>query len=326
MASPIDPASLAVFRIAFGSILFCDILRHFHYGWIRTEFVEPIFHFSYLGLGRVRPWPGSGMYILFGLMGLFALLTAVGLFFRVAAPLLFLTYTYVFLLDRAYYQNHYYLIVLLSLILCFTGAQRAWSGDAWLDKRDRAMFRSACMAGRALTSTGRVGLLFWSSSEVRSGLAPWGSASDLVCEQELNAFSRQASRRFWSPLFFSYAGLGVDLSLPFLLYFRKTRWVGVAIGVCFHTLNGILWDIDVFPFLMIVAMSLLPAGLAPQYCFPDTCRTRRVLVSRLEVSSKSLGAYLFRFVHSRSGSRTALPLADSAIPHGPGREIFSLGG
>ncbi len=128
---PVDIASIVFFRIAFGALMAWEVTRYFSRDWIRAYFVWPTFHFKYYGFGWVEPWPGPGMELHFAALGALALCIMVGLFYRVAAALFFLGFAYVFLLDQAYYLNHFYLIVLLSLILVFVPAHRALSLDAW---------------------------------------------------------------------------------------------------------------------------------------------------------------------------------------------------
>src|SRR5262245_11936486 len=81
---PIDPASIAVFRIAFGFILLWEVVRYFTNGWIADYFINPRFHFSYFGFGWVTPLPGSGMYFCFALLGLLAFCIGVGFCYRAA--------------------------------------------------------------------------------------------------------------------------------------------------------------------------------------------------------------------------------------------------
>src|SRR6266480_1954295 len=59
--SPVDIASIAIFRIAFGLILLWEVVRYFQNGWIREYFIDPQFHFSYYGLDWVKPLPGDSM-------------------------------------------------------------------------------------------------------------------------------------------------------------------------------------------------------------------------------------------------------------------------
>jgi hypothetical protein len=38
---PIDPASIAVFRIAFGTLMVWEVWRYFSHDWIRRYYVTP---------------------------------------------------------------------------------------------------------------------------------------------------------------------------------------------------------------------------------------------------------------------------------------------
>ena len=118
---PTDAASLALFRIAFGAILFVEMVAMLGSGlvvdsWIRVSWIEPVMHFTYFGFDWVRPWPGVGMYIHVGALGATALGIALGYRYRSSAALFFLGFTYLFLLEQANYLNHFYLVCLINLL------------------------------------------------------------------------------------------------------------------------------------------------------------------------------------------------------------------
>jgi len=118
-------------RIALGVIYLAEVVRYFAHGWIAEDFIDPQIHFTYFGFGWVTPWPGWGMYAHFVVMGIAALGMIFGCFYRISAIIVFLTFTYVFLLDQALYLNHFYLMCLFALLMIFIPAHRAGSIDAW---------------------------------------------------------------------------------------------------------------------------------------------------------------------------------------------------
>ena len=119
----VDGASLAVFRIVFGLAVAIDAWRYLAYGWVRDYYIEPEIHFGYFDF--IRPWPGEWMLLHFWVMSGLALLVAAGAFYRVASVLLFISYTYVFLLEKSVYMNHHYLMALLAgLLACMPAARR----------------------------------------------------------------------------------------------------------------------------------------------------------------------------------------------------------
>ena len=128
--APVDISALVFFRIAFGALMTWEVCRYFAYGWIGRQWIEPQFLFKYYGFSWVHPWPGNGMYIHWGVMGVLAVFIMTGFLYRFAVPLFFLLFTYSFLLDQALYLNHLYLVCLLAFLLCFMPANRAVSIDA----------------------------------------------------------------------------------------------------------------------------------------------------------------------------------------------------
>src|SRR5678816_1595564 len=69
---PVDISFLVFFRIIFGGIMLWETYRYFSHGWIRRYFVETTVNFTYYGFSWVKPWPGSGMYVHFFVLGLAA--------------------------------------------------------------------------------------------------------------------------------------------------------------------------------------------------------------------------------------------------------------
>ena len=104
---PVDIASLVFFRIAFGVVIIYEVWLQFSRGWIKLDYIDPDYHFSYYGFGWVQQWPGNGMYFHFLALGVMGACIALGLWYRIATVLFFLGFTYVFLLDQALYLNHF---------------------------------------------------------------------------------------------------------------------------------------------------------------------------------------------------------------------------
>lgn len=125
-------APLAVFRMVFGFMMLAAVIRFWSYGWIESLYVKPQYYFPYLGFEWIKPLGDPGMYVAFAIMGMAALLVAVGLFYRVSILVFFLTFSYVELIDKTPYLNHYYFICLVSFLLVFLPAHRFFSLDVRL--------------------------------------------------------------------------------------------------------------------------------------------------------------------------------------------------
>jgi hypothetical protein len=57
-------------------------------------------------------------------------------------------------------------------------------------------------------------------------------------------------------LFMSYSGLLLDLLIVPLLLYKRTRVFGFVLIMSFHLLNHLMFKIDIFPWLMIVATTI----------------------------------------------------------------------
>jgi vitamin K-dependent gamma-carboxylase-like protein len=249
---PVDIASLVCFRIVFGLILLWEVCRYFQYGWIRDYYIDPAFYFSYYGFDWVRPWPGIGMYLHFAVLGILAICIAAGFRYRLSATLFFLGFTYVFLLDESRWLNHFYLVILVSFLLIFVPAHRAFSVDSLV----RPLIRSDTVPAWSpwiLRAQIALVYLFGAIAKLNSDwlhgepMRMWlADRTDFPVIGSL--FTQQ-----WMPYFFSYGGLLFDLLFVPLVLWRRTRPVALAVGIMFHLMNSRLFDIGIFPWFMLAA-------------------------------------------------------------------------
>src|SRR5688572_4551074 len=127
-------APLAVFRIAIGLLLFISMVRFWLNGWIEELYIKPAYFFSFFGFEFVKPI-GEYIFLLFSLCAICSLLVAVGFMYRVASIGLFLNFTYIELIDKSTYLNHYYFISMVSLLMIFLPAHAYFSIDAFRNKK-----------------------------------------------------------------------------------------------------------------------------------------------------------------------------------------------
>jgi Vitamin K-dependent gamma-carboxylase. len=123
-------APLAVFRLFFGLLIFLSIVRFWANGWIEKLYLDPTFHFSYLGFSFVKPI-GNYTYLLFIICGISAFFVAIGFKYRLSLLSLFISFLYIELMDKTTYLNHYYFISILCFLLLFLPANAYFSVDAF---------------------------------------------------------------------------------------------------------------------------------------------------------------------------------------------------
>jgi hypothetical protein len=116
---PHDAAGLVVFRIVLGAIVSISALRFLAYGWVDDLFVKPTFAFKYWGFSWVHALPAPGMHALFVALAVMGVMFAAGIAHRIVAPLLFVAFAYIQLIDVTNWLNHYYLVSLLLLLSSF---------------------------------------------------------------------------------------------------------------------------------------------------------------------------------------------------------------
>lgn len=127
---PVDIAGLVVFRVALGLLMTWEYVRYVQHDWIRHYYILPNFHFTYPGFEWVKPWGAEGMLIHFAALGVLGLTLAAGFCYRLSAALFCLGFTYIALLDKSFYLNHFYLISLITGLMIFVPAHCAVSLDA----------------------------------------------------------------------------------------------------------------------------------------------------------------------------------------------------
>ena len=253
---PVDGAGLAVFRILFGLMMSAGLVRFMANGWIERFYGGSRFFFKYWGFEWVAvpavPW----LYVLFSVLALAALCIALGVFYRAAAAVFFLGFTYTQLLDVTNYLNHYYLVCLLALLLVLVPLHRTWSLDA---RCMPAHARGTVPAWALWLLRLQVGAVY-----VHAGLAKL-TTDWLLHAQPLNIWF---TARMETPIIGSLLdGLGIAYAaswgvflfemsvVPLLLWSRSRPYIYVVI-VAFHALTRVFFDIGMFPFIMVVAATV----------------------------------------------------------------------
>lgn len=250
------------------------VMRFAHKGWIEDLYITPKFFFTYYGFDWVTPLSSTGMYITFLVMGISALLIALGLFYRVSAILFFLSFTYVELIDKTNYLNHYYFISLVAFLLIFVPANKNYSLDAKLGLTKAA---SSVPAWTINIFKFQLGVVYFFAGVAKVNYHWLFEAQPLINwlkhQSDLPVLGQFVGEN-WIAFVFSWAGCLFDLSVPFLLSIRKTRLFAYLAVIFFHVVTGAMFPIGIFPWAMIVLTTVF-----------FSTRFHNLLLSKLQVSS-----------------------------------------
>jgi len=245
--TPIAAAPLISFKLVFGALLIFSTLRFMWLGWIEDHYVQPLFHFKYWGFEWV---PVLSLHVLYA-VHILLILSALGIMFlngwayRIAAIVLFLTFTYTELIDLTYYLNHYYFVSIICFILIFLPSHcspflplHTQFVDSW------AILIIKLQIAVLYVYAGLAKINYdWLINALP--LKIWLPANDTI--------PLIGPLLSWeiTPYIFSWMGMLFDTFIIVFLVLRKTRIGAYLVLVFFHTITGLMFQIGVFPLVMM---------------------------------------------------------------------------
>ena len=264
-----QPYALAFFRIVFGLLMLVAELRFINRGWVTDFYVKPQFFFTFYGFDWVKPLPEPYIHWVFYGLVILSFLIAIGLFYRVAIIAFFLLFTYVELVDKSVYLNHYYQVSLLAFLLCWFPMNATFSVDNWLQKKfSFYQLRTPTFAPFSLKPRSLKDLIYnpvWALRLQVGSVYFFGGIAKLkydwlfmaqplriwlAANEHLPLVGPLLTEK-WVAFLLSWLAMLFDLSAPFLLSFRQTRLPIFSIIVVFHLLTHFLFYIGLFPWMMI---------------------------------------------------------------------------
>ena len=247
----VSNAPLVIFRIIFGALMLFGISRFLVNGWVEQLYIEPTFYFTYFGFDWVKPLQGNLMYVPFILMIISSISMILGLFYRWGAAIFFVCFTYVELLDKSNYLNHYYFVSLIAFLMIWVPANARFSLDAKYFPR----------IARRTMHQWQSGILKFQLAVVYifAGIAKLNS--DWLFEAQPLKTWLQAHHNIpligsylqeeWVAYVFSWTGCLYDLFIVFFLLSARFRPFAYFFVVFFHLVTWYLFPIGVFPWVMI---------------------------------------------------------------------------
>lgn len=249
-------ASLGLFRMLLGIVLFAQTLWFINTEFLLENVFNPTLHFKFYYFKFLDPLPKPLMKMMMGGMLIASLLIALGRFLKLSLFFFGLSFTYLWLLDKSYFNNHYYFISLLVFLLLFTNA------DYWGSFRNKTQQNSSVPYWQVFIIKFQIFIVFFIAGINKINyywIVDFQPIKHILeTKAALNDYEWLTNNFTFA--FFSWSGLLFDLFIGFLIWSSKTRKYALIIYIMFNLLNFWLFydigEIGLFPFLLLACFSI----------------------------------------------------------------------
>lgn len=246
----IDNSGLVVFRIIFGLLCLLESVGAIFTGWITKTLIEPKFTFTFLGFEWLQPLPGNWMYVYYAIMGVFGLLIMLGYKYRASAFMFFIMWCSVYFMQKSSYNNHYYLLVLLSGIMVILPANKYASIDAKQNPKIRSLSMPSWCKWVFVIQL----LILYTYASKAKMYPDWLDLSvpTMLMNSKANyPIVGGLLQNEFMPYLVGYGGILFDGLIIPLLLFKPTRKYAFFASIFFHLFNSFIFQVGVFPYLSL---------------------------------------------------------------------------
>jgi len=247
--------------------MFHDVFLERHMSDLGASYsADRICHFTLFDF--VKPLPLNWMFILHCVMAFGALCISLGFFFNYTIWLHIIPYWYVFFLDKTTWNNHTYLFGLVSTMLAFTSANHFYSLDAYMNpeiqNKQVPMWNYGIFRYQFIIVYFVAGLKKYCDMDWMEGYSMGKLAKHWVFAPFTVVVPMETVNFFVVHL----GGATLDLLGGWLLFFDKTRPIGIILVQKFHLMNMQMFSIGMFPYVMLCT--------TPMFCYPNWPRFSRL--------------------------------------------------
>lgn len=245
-----DNSPLIIFRIFFGILISLECFGAIATGWVRRNLIEPAYHFPFIDFEWLQPLPGTGMYFYFVTMGILGLLIAAGWKYRISIIAFTLLWTGTYLMQKTAYNNHYYLLVLISFIMCFFPAHRSHSIDVKRnpDLKTNTMF---AYVKWAIVLQLLIVYVYASVAKLYGDWLDFSMIKVLMAPRKDYPLVGELLQQPWIHVIIGSAGILFDLLIVPALLWKPTRKAAFIVSLFFHLFNSVIFQIGIFPYLAL---------------------------------------------------------------------------
>lgn len=308
--APIDNSALIAFRVIFGFLICCHCSFEFVSGAVEETYIKPGFTFSFIGFEFLKPLPGIGMYFYFATMFLLGLMIMFAIYYRFAIVSFTILWMAIYLMQKADYNNHNYLILLLSFLMIFLPANRYFSFDVY---RGRAKKSITCAQWVAWLMMAQIAVVYFFAAIYK--LQPdWLSGKFLTIRFSALAHHPVLGGFYGNPHFpklLAWGGFLFDLLIVPLLLWKRTSIFAFFVALFFHLFNFYTFQIGIFPFLCIAAnLFFLDPEIIRRFLFP----AKTPLDSLTEIRKRKARPWLLKVFAIYMLVQILIPLRSAFYP------------
>ncbi|GAL88337.1 HTTM domain-containing protein [Jejuia pallidilutea] len=246
----IDNSQLVIFRIFFGLLCFLESFGAILTGWVKRAVVEPKFTFTFIGFEWLQVFQGTGMYLYYGIMAVFGLLIMVGYKYRLSMISFTLLWAGSYLMQKSSYNNHYYLLMLISAIMVFMPAHH----DVSVDSKLNTSIKTNAMPNWCRVVFVLQLFIVYTYASLAKLYPDWldGTVMEILMRSKQHYYLiGDILQQEWIQDILTWGGIFFDGLIVPLLLFKPTRKWAFIISIGFHLFNSIVFQIGIFPYLAL---------------------------------------------------------------------------
>lgn len=256
LQKPVAHTPILVFRIVFSLCLLIQTYYFLSEGFINENIIKPFTLFPFFE--SIQPIENITVFnILINPMMILAyimLLSNIGMLFnkvsRMSTFIFFICFTYFWLLDKGYFNNHYYFISIICFLIALINPKSSFKQNIYVPRISLFCLQAMVFIIYFLAGVNKLNPYWLIDMQPMSH----------ILETQSNA---TGNTFFINPIVLSimnYGGVFYDLSIGFLLFCKPTRLLGFILVFVFNIINYFLFkeigEIGVFPLIMISTLIL----------------------------------------------------------------------
>ncbi|MGC4058365.1 MAG: HTTM domain-containing protein [Chitinophagaceae bacterium] len=250
---PTDATSVQLFLRLFGVVVILQAISFTNASYIAQGILAPRFLFQYDFFSFIRPLPEDAMKFVLLLMAASGLMLVLQKGVRAALITFIFSFGYFFLLEKSYYNNHFYLFLLIAFVYLFCHPRRDANGKQYIPYWLLLLLQV------------QIVIVYFYGGLVKLNpdwLMRQQPMRILLQDSSQNALLPDLSRSDFALYLLTYGGLAFDLLIGFALWSKKYRKPAMITAIAFNLSNLTIFnfgdngDIGGFPVFMIFTLIL----------------------------------------------------------------------